>query len=273
MIEQGIRIQKWLAGAGLGSRREIERWIQEGRIRVNGELATLGLRVSSRDQIKVNGRTIRPPHLREGRRRVIAYHKPVGEVVTRSDPEGRPTVFERLPKLSVGRWIAVGRLDLNTVGLILFTDDGELANRLMHPSRGIEREYAVRVLGEVTEETCQRLCDGVALEDGQARFERVVDAGGEGANHWYRVVLTEGRQREVRRLWETQGVVVSRLIRVRFGPVSLERALRPGRWVDLPPVQMHQLLQLAGLENRHTAPVGAARSRQRPGTRGRHRRK
>lgn len=253
------RLQKLLAAAGLGSRREIERWISDGRIRVNGKPAVLGQQASVRDTIQLDGRAIAPRRLQEGRRRVLAYHKPSGEVVTRSDPEGRPTVFERLPKLGSGRWIAVGRLDLNTDGLILFTNDGELANRLMHPAHGIEREYAVRVLGEVGEQQLHRLRTSVQLEDGPAHFQSIVDLGGEGRNHWYRVTLKEGRNREVRRLWESQNVAVSRLIRIRFGPITMQRYLRSGHWEELPPQRIGRLLEAAGIKE-----AEAERGKKRP---------
>jgi 23S rRNA pseudouridine2605 synthase len=222
------RLQKVLARAGLGSRRTIELWIQEGRVKVNQVVATLGQRVGAEDQIEVDGRKLSARVLSPVTQQVICYHKPVGEVCTRDDPEGRPTVFERLPSLAQGRWVSVGRLDINTSGLLLLTTDGTLANRLMHPSYALEREYAVRVLGEVTEDALRNLTKGVLLEDGMARFARVIDAGGQGANHWYHVVLNEGRKREVRRLWEAQGVQVSRLIRIRYGHFVLPKGLREG---------------------------------------------
>ncbi len=242
------RIHKVMAAAGFGSRREIERWIEEGRIKVNGKVAEPGQRVGPSDRIQLDGRPVQPFRRLPSRRSVLLYHKPEGEVTTRSDPEGRATVFDTLPRpKGGGRWIAVGRLDLNTSGLLLLTTDGELANRLMHPSREVEREYAVRVLGEVTDEMIHRLLTGVELEDGPARFDKVVDAGGSGANHWYHVILREGRKREVRRLWESLGVRVSRLIRLRFGPVALPRDLPAGRWRELDDEAMSPLLELAGL--------------------------
>ncbi|HEY0721694.1 MAG TPA: pseudouridine synthase, partial [Gammaproteobacteria bacterium] len=207
-------------------------------------VATLGDRVSEKDVIRVDGNVVPREKVSGGRRRVLMYHKPVGEVTTRSDPEGRPTVFDHLPNLRNSRWVAVGRLDINTSGQLLFTSDGELAHRLMHPSRQVEREYAVRVMGEVPPEMLKRLQEGVELEDGKAHFDSIVDAGGEGANHWYHVTLLEGRNREVRRLWESQGVMVSRLIRVRYGPVTLPRWLRDGKFEDVPEHQLQALLEL-----------------------------
>jgi 23S rRNA pseudouridine2605 synthase len=241
-------VQKVLADSGLGSRRQIEGWIVEGRVQVNGKLAKLGDKVTPADQIHVDGKPIRRRPARAETLRVIAYNKPEGELVTRSDPEGRPTVFARLPRLPGGRWIAVGRLDINTSGLLLLTDNGELANRLMHPSREVEREYAVRVLGEVPPDALERLTQGVDLEDGPARFEAIREAGGAGANRWYHVVLAEGRNREVRRLWEAAGVQVSRLIRVRYGNVSLGPRVFTGHWRDLTDEEIGGLLQLAGME-------------------------
>ncbi len=241
------RLHKLLASAGFGSRREIERWIGEGRVSVNGVIARLGDSASAEDDISIDGRRLPTRQITAPPRRVIAYYKPEGEITTRNDPEGRPTIFENLPRLTQGRWIAVGRLDINTSGLLLLTTDGELANRLMHPSHAVQREYAARVLGEVDAEVLKTLLHGVELEDGPARFESIADAGGPGANHWYHVTLSEGRNREVRRLWETQGVKVSRLIRVRFGPLTLPRSLRPGRWQDLTVGELAQLLELVGL--------------------------
>ena len=230
---QGEKLQKILAGAGIGSRREMERWISEGRITVNGEKASLGDRASAEDRIKVDGRPIKLDNYASRTRRVIAYNKPEGEICSRSDPEGRPTVFDRLPKLQGERWIAIGRLDLNTSGLILFTTDGELASRLMHPSHQIEREYAVRVMGNVTEQKVKNLFNGVELEDGPARFTDIVDSGGPGINRWFHVCILEGRNREVRRLWETQELTVSRLKRVRFANVIIPDHLRMGQWEEL----------------------------------------
>lgn len=241
------KLQKVLARAGLGSRRELEDWIKAGRISVNGQPAKLGDRVEANDKIKVDGQPVRLPNPEETRRRVLVYHKPEGEVCTRSDPESRSTVFDRLPVLRGGRWIAIGRLDINTTGLLLFTNDGELAHRLMHPAAQVEREYAVRVLGEVDEAMIQRLRKGVLLEDGEARFNSISDAGGEGANHWYHVTLAEGRNREVRRIWESQGVQVSRLIRVRYGNVLLDRTVRLGTWQELALEEVNKLAALVKL--------------------------
>jgi len=241
------RLHKFLARTGLGSRRQIEEWIRQGRVTVDGAPAQLGVPVSGAELIRIDGKPVRAGMAHQ-RRRVLAYYKPVGEMTTRRDPEERPTVFDRLPPLRDGRWIAVGRLDLNTQGLLLVTNDGELANRLMHPSSRIEREYAVRVLGGVTPETLKRLREGVALEDGSARFDELREAGGEGANRWYHAILREGRNREVRRLWESQGVAVSRLIRVRYGPIALRRGLHPGRWDELDDGQIEVLRAAVGYQ-------------------------
>lgn len=227
------KLQKVLARAGFASRRTIEEWISAGRITLNGKPATLGDRVTEMDRIAVDGSPIEAERLRGSPCRVILYHKPVGEICTRSDPEGRPTVFDNLPRVTNGQWIAIGRLDINTSGLLLLTTDGELANLLMHPSSEIEREYAVRVRGDVDALVLQNLRKGVLLEDGMARFDSVVDVGGQGANHWYHVVLHEGRNREVRRLWESQGVTVSRLTRVRYGQFILPRRLKQGTFQPL----------------------------------------
>lgn len=247
------RLQKILARQGLGSRREIEDWIRAGRLSVNGKTATLGVTVTESDQVQLDGKPIAVSEQRPYPR-VIAYHKPEGELTTRRDPEGRPTVFDKLPELRQGRWVAIGRLDINTAGLLLLTDDGELANRLMHPSQQVEREYAVRVFGEVDGLVIDNLLQGVQLEDGLARFEAITEAGGRGANQWYHVVLREGRNREVRRLWESQGVQVSRLIRVRYGPVELRPGLKQGHWENLPTALVNQLLNLVGLHKQDYAP-------------------
>lgn len=258
----GEKLQKVLARAGAGSRREMERWIAEGRVTVDGRPARLGDRVRPGQRLRIDGRLLPAPTFTP-KSRVLIYHKPEGEVTTRSDPEGRPTVFGKLPALKHGRWIAIGRLDLNSSGLLLFTTDGELAHRLMHPSAQVEREYAVRVLGAVPPQALQRLSAGVDLEDGPARFESVVDAGGAGANHWYHVVIREGRNREVRRMWEAVGAKVSRLIRVRYGPVGLPRLVRPGRSKDLEGDELAALYEAVGLRppraKRHVPAVTARR--------------
>ena len=241
-------MQKVLADQGLGSRREIEGWIAAGRVRVNGQVAKLGDRVTGLDRVRVDGHDVRRPRRAVDRpAEIIAYHKPEGELVTRRDPDDRPTVFRRLPRPKEGRWIAVGRLDINTSGLVLFTTDGELANRLMHPSRGLEREYAVRILGNVPPGTLERLLSGIDLEDGPARLDSIETRGGGGANRWYHVVLKEGRNREVRRLWEAAGCQVSRLIRVRYGNVALGRRLFPSNWRPLDEGERVALLTLAGM--------------------------
>ncbi|VCU72176.1 Ribosomal large subunit pseudouridine synthase B [Pigmentiphaga humi] len=226
------KLHKVLADAGIGSRREMEELIVAGRVSVNGEPAHIGQRVTSTDQVRVNGKLVQRRHASRPPR-VVLYHKPAGEIVTQDDPEGRATVFSRLPKIKNGKWISIGRLDLNTEGLLIFTTSGDLANRLMHPRYGQEREYAVRVLGEMTDEQRAVLVQGVQLDDGMAAFGSLDYLGGDGSNRWYRVTLQEGRNREVRRMFESQGVVVSRLLRTRFGDVSLPRSLRRGRWEEL----------------------------------------
>jgi len=243
-----VRLQKALADAGLGSRREIEDWIRAGRVRVNGKPAKLGDRIEPADHIRVDGKAVKRRPARRTELRVIAYNKPEGELVTRHDPAGRRTVFSRLPRLKTGRWIAVGRLDINSSGLLLLTNNGELANRLMHPATALEREYAVRILGEVPEEALVRLTHGIVLQDGPARFEEIVASGGEGANRWFHVLLREGRNREVRRLWETVGCRVSRLKRVRFGNIILGPRILAGHWRDLTRDELTDLLALAGME-------------------------
>lgn len=244
---QGERLQKILARAGLGSRREIEQSIREGRIQLNGQTAELGARFRPGDRLYYNGRPVDLLDRMDLPTRVLLYHKPVGEVVSRRDPEGRPVIFTQLPRPTRGRWVAVGRLDLNTQGLLLVTTNGELANRLMHPSREIEREYAVRVLGEIGEHILRKLTDGVALDDGPARFETIKPAGGDGANRWYKVTLREGRNRIVRRLWESQGITVSRLIRIRFGDLDLPPRLKARTFTELTPEQVDRLLVQSGL--------------------------
>jgi 23S rRNA pseudouridine2605 synthase len=241
------RVQKALSRMGFGSRREIERWIEQGRVKVNGKVAELGVKVKDGDRTEFNGKriVIRAP---KAEVRVLIYNKPVGQVCSRKDEKGRPSVFDHLPKITNARWVSVGRLDINTSGLLLFTNNGELANRLMHPSNEVEREYAVRVRGEVTDEKLRQLKKGVSLEDGPAQFDSIEDAGGEGANHWYHVILREGRNREVRRLWEAVDAQVSRLIRVRYANVTLPRNLRQGKTVDLELKDVKQLMQSVGLK-------------------------
>ncbi|WP_018692821.1 23S rRNA pseudouridine(2605) synthase RluB [Algicola sagamiensis] len=241
------KLQKVLARSGLGSRREMESVIQAGRVSIDGKVATLGDRVELTQTVRLDGHTVKLKGEKENVCRVLMYHKPEGELCTRSDPEGRPTVFDRLPKLQDARWIAVGRLDINTSGLLLFTTDGELANRLMHPKYEVEREYAVRVFGEVEQSHIQRLRHGVKLEDGFAKFTRIKEAGGEGMNHWYHVSLKEGRNREVRRLWESQELTVSRLIRIRFGDIQLQKHLPQGGWEEMGLGAVNYLRELVGL--------------------------
>lgn len=242
------RLQKWLAGQGFGSRRQIESWIAEGRITVDGVQAVLGQKVAGTERIIVDGKTVRVSAQKSFRPKGLIYHKPAGEICSRSDPEGRPTVFDTLPYLARGRWISVGRLDFQTSGLLLMTNDGELANRLMHPSTGLTREYAVRVLGELSGDALQRLRRGIALEDGKARFEVVEPAGGEGRNRWYKVVVSEGRNRIVRRAFEVVGSRVTRLIRVRYGPISLPRPLPGGKYRPFNANEMNSLYQAVGLD-------------------------
>jgi 23S rRNA pseudouridine2605 synthase len=254
------KLQKVLANLGYGSRREIEGWITAGRIKVNGKLATLGDRVSEKDQILVDDRRVQRKH--EVTTRVLVLNKPADTICTRNDPEGRPTVFDLLPRLHHDRWIAVGRLDINSSGLLLFTNNGELANRLMHPSYEIEREYAVRILGQVSPETIKTLENGVELDDGTAKFVTIHDAGGQGANHWYHVMLKEGRNREVRRLWEAVGHKVSRLHRIRYGPVQLQRSIKPGRYQELDSSTTDLLLELAGLPKQKKDKVVQGKNRR-----------
>lgn len=236
------KIQKVLANAGLGSRRQIEGWISEGRISVNGKPAKLGDRITIDEKVRVDGREVKLLKSASQKTRVLLYHKPEAEICSRSDPEKRPTVFDHLPMLRNGRWISVGRLDFNTSGVLLLTNDGELANKLMHPSSQIEREYAVRIQGQVTPSMLTLLKKGVKLEDGMAHFDQIIDAGGEGTNHWFHVLVKEGRNRLVRRLWESQGVKVSRLIRIRFGSILLPRMLRRGKWMDLTREEINGLI-------------------------------
>jgi 23S rRNA pseudouridine2605 synthase len=249
--DKGQKLQKVLANLGLGSRRKMERWIEEGRVTVDGSVATLGDRIRAGQSLRLDGKPLEVDAAAEVR--VLLYHKPVREVCSRDDPEGRKTVFERLPKLKSGRWISVGRLDFNTSGVLLFTTDGALANALMHPSNAIEREYLVRVMGRVEEPMLERLKDGVELDDGPARFSDIQEGGGDGINRFFYVVLMEGRNREVRRLWESQGTTVSRLKRVRYGEVFLPSKLKKGQWLELPQRDVDVIYQMAGLPTREVA--------------------
>ena len=249
--DKGQKLQKVLANLGLGSRRKMERWIEEGRVTVDGSVATLGDRVHAGQALRLDGKPLEVDAAEQVR--VLLYHKPVREVCSRDDPEGRKTVFERLPKLKSGRWISVGRLDFNTSGVLLFTTDGALANALMHPSSAIEREYLVRVMGRVDEPMLERLRDGVELDDGPARFSDIQEGGGDGINRFFYVVLMEGRNREVRRLWESQGTTVSRLKRVRYGEVFLPSKLKKGQWLELPQRDVDVIYQMAGLPTKEVA--------------------
>ena len=249
--DKGQKLQKVLANLGLGSRRKMERWIEEGRVTVDGSVATLGDRVHAGQALRLDGKPLEVDAAEQVR--VLLYHKPVREVCSRDDPEGRKTVFERLPKLKSGRWISVGRLDFNTSGVLLFTTDGALANALMHPSNAIEREYLVRVMGRVDEPMLERLKDGVELDDGPARFSDIQEGGGDGINRFFYVVLMEGRNREVRRLWESQGTTVSRLKRVRYGEVFLPSKLKKGQWLELPQRDVDVIYQMAGLPTKEVA--------------------
>ncbi|MGM3225756.1 23S rRNA pseudouridine(2605) synthase RluB [Dickeya zeae] len=259
------KLQKVLARAGHGSRREIESMIEAGRISVDGKIATLGDRVevTRATKIRIDGHVVSVRETEEAVCRVLMYYKPEGELCTRSDPEGRPTVFDRLPRIQGYRWVAVGRLDVNTSGLLLFTTDGELANRLMHPSREVEREYAVRVFGEVGDDKIRQLSKGVQLEDGPAAFRAIRYQGGEGLNQWYNVTLTEGRNREVRRLWEAVGVQVSRLIRVRYGDIQLPKGLPRGGWTEMPLADVNYLRELVQLTPETVSKLPVERERRR----------
>ncbi|MEH6568380.1 MAG: pseudouridine synthase [Halioglobus sp.] len=249
--KSGEKLQKVLARAGFGSRREMERWIQERRVTVDAKVATLGDRVDGQAKITVDGKPLTLAPADETR--CILYHKPTGEVCSRKDPQGRRTVFEKLPKLKSGRWISIGRLDFNTSGLLLFSTDGDLANALMHPSSNIEREYMVRVMGDVEPEMLERMVEGVMLDDGVAKFTDIQDGGGDGINRWYYVVLMEGRNREVRRLWESQGLTVSRLKRVRYGEVFIPSRVKQGQWTEMERKEIKGLYRMAGLEQKDVA--------------------
>ena len=259
------KLQKVLARAGHGSRREIEAKIAAGRVSIDGKLATLGDRIENDKSLKIriDGHLVSIAESATEVCRVLAYYKPEGELCTRSDPEGRPTVFDRLPRLRGSRWIAVGRLDVNTCGLMLFTTDGELANRLMHPSREVEREYAVRVFGQVDDDKIRQLSKGVQLEDGPAAFKTLRFAGGEGVNQWYNVTLTEGRNREVRRLWEAVGVQVSRLMRVRYGDITLPKGLPRGGWMEMDLAAVNYLRSLVGMDDETVTKLAVEKDRRR----------
>lgn len=248
------KLHKVLADAGLGSRRDMEEYIVAGRVSVNGAPAHIGQRIGPNDQVRVNGRLLTRRSVQQAPR-VLLYHKPAGEITSRDDPGQRVTVFERLPKLKGARWVAVGRLDFNTEGLLIFTTSGDLANRLMHPRYGWDREYAVRVMGRIDEESREKLLAGVQLEDGPASFKSLDDVGGDGANHWYRVVIGEGRNREVRRMLEAVGLTVSRLVRIRFGPVALPRDVPRGRWTELSEADFAALNQAIRRADKSAAPA------------------
>jgi len=237
------KLQKLLAQKGLGSRREMETLIASGRVSINGRTAVIGDRIGAHDRVQVDKRVIRFDFA-DRLPQVLLYHKPEGEIVSRSDPEGRPTVFDKLPHLKSSKWTAIGRLDFNTSGLLIFTTDGSLANRLMHPRFEVEREYAVRIIGKLSAEQITQLTTGIQLDDGVASFDLLIEEGGEGINHWYRVVLREGRNREVRRMFETIGVTVSRLMRVRFGPINLPPRIKRGQWLELNEKEIRRLLAL-----------------------------
>ena len=260
---QDEKLQKIMASAGIASRRESERWIQDGRVSVNGKIAQVGDRATIKDLIRVDGKPIRVTDPESFHRKMIAYHKPEGEISSKKDPQGRPTIFDTLPKIKNSRWLSVGRLDFNTSGLIFFTNDGNLANQLMHPSLEIVRKYAVRVRGQVTDDILRQLQTHVDLDDGEAHFETIEDAGGEGSNHWYHVTLKEGRNREVRRLWEAFEIQVSRLHRIKYGPFELPRALKRGRWRELTPDELADFEKLAGLKSKKVKVVRQVKSKQR----------
>ncbi|PZO93050.1 pseudouridine synthase [Acinetobacter johnsonii] len=256
------KLQKVLARVGLGSRRYMEEVIAAGRVSVNGQVAQVGERIEPGDELRIDGRKVSFQIEDEIRRRVLIYYKPEGEICSRSDPESRPTVFEQLPAIANDRWVMVGRLDINSTGLLLFTNDGELANRLMHPSNEIEREYAVRVMGEVTPQIKNNMLKGVVLDDGPAKFESFSEIGGEGINRWFQVVVKEGRNREVRRIFESQGLKVSRLLRTRYGTVILPRELRTGRWMELDKNDIDNLTKAVELKPRQgTGLYGMAKRR------------
>ncbi|MHB1677520.1 MAG: 23S rRNA pseudouridine(2605) synthase RluB [Sulfuriferula sp.] len=257
IVNNSQKLQKMLAAAGLGSRREMESWIADGRVTVNGTVANLGSRIVPGDRVLVDQRPVRLSFEVE-LPRVMIYHKPEGEIVSRDDPKARKTVFDELPRVRNGKWIAIGRLDFNTEGLLIFTTHGELANRLMHPSFEVEREYAVRIMGELSQEQMQQMTAGIELEDGMAYLERIAEQGGEGSNRWYKVIIKEGRNREIRRMFEAMGMMVSRLIRVRFGILNLPPRVKRGQMLELESGQVAAILKWAGL------PVPAELPQNRP---------
>lgn len=261
--DEGEKLQKVLARAGLGSRREMERWIERGRVAIEGKAARLGDRVRRGQRIEVDGKALEAGEA--ATTRCLLYHKPVGEICSRRDPEGRRTVFDRLPRLGSGRWVAVGRLDYNTSGLLIFTTDGELANRLMHPAARIEREYLLRVRGEISDDKLKAMRKGVVLDDGPARFTDIQPGAGDGLNRWFYVVLMEGRNREVRRLWESQGLQVSRLKRVRYGELFIPSKVKQGQWLELEGGEVAALYRMARLPAKAAVAVkpGERRARSR----------
>ncbi|MBU3069875.1 pseudouridine synthase [Aestuariicella sp. G3-2] len=262
-MENDEKLQKVLAREGVGSRREMERFIAAGRVEVNGKVAQLGDRITVKDRVVVDGRRIKLTPPQNNPLRVLLYNKPEGEICSRSDPEGRKTVYDRLPEIKNERWISVGRLDFNTSGLLLFTNDGELANKLMHPSSMIDREYLVRIQGDVDDDMKKRLKEGVLLEDGKARFTDIVDGSGDGSNAWFYCVVMEGRNREVRRLWESQGVKVSRLKRVRYGNIFIPSHVRVGQWIELNYREVKELCLTAGVEPPKPSPTSRQKDQER----------
>lgn len=256
------KLQKLLAHAGMGSRREIETWVTDGRVSVNGKRAKLGDRASAADRILVDGKLMSLSEVGGEQIKALIYHKPEGEICTRKDPKGRPTIFENLPGIPGGRWVSVGRLDINTSGLILLTNNGELANRLMHPSTGLEREYLVRIRGSATQETITKLTrDGVDIDGKPAKFERVLasDMADEGTNHWYKVVIKEGRYREVRRMWDAVGHTVSRLKRIRYGTIKLTREIKRGQHAKIAPKQLEKLVASVGIDEEFASQLYSSR--------------
>ncbi len=249
------RLHKVLAQSGLGSRRDMEALIEQGRVRINGQVAEVGASIGEEDRVTVDQRPVRLQR-GEPKIRVLLYHKPEGEIVSRADPQGRPSVFTSLPIIKGGKWVSVGRLDFNTSGLLIFTTSGTLAQRLTHPSFEVEREYAVRTIGSLSEEQMREACRDIPLEDGPAHFESLIDLGGEGSNHWYRVVLREGRNREVRRMFAAMHCMVGRLMRVRFGAVVLPPRLKRGQFIELDEAEIRRLVQWAGMDSSHAEQAG-----------------